>query len=500
VKLLFAPLLAVLAAPAAQETASEPAHPDAAALLAALALTGEEREECLALALGLVLGGDCEGALARLDEAGASASGANDELGARIALERARLAAWMELRDSFLAELAAGQKPLALELDGKKVSTTFTRQGDELVLAKAPRARISVRELAPEALLPSIPKDRFADANEWLKIYPYCVASNPKWKRLTTSEKASAELKRDAEEFYPRMVALGPAVRAVDRLARRAPPADRAGAEAVLAEIEALLDQGGESACVRARLPRLSALATCLTAMVAGALELGELVHAAVGSADDGTPRLTYDFSSESQAIDWRRDDGYLASLRGALEPVSAETSVAVDKDGFRASGAFCWLHVLEFSAPMRVRYRLRWEPGAGKPRTFAFALGMLADEGERHVRMAELGFLYVDEQDGRYTAVRPSGNPTVQAGQVYALELAHDGTKAVARIDGNDRAEAEAQARRSGRVFLWGHSDLALSIPSLEIEGHVTPESMARLRAEWARAELERLGLGPER
>jgi hypothetical protein len=326
------------------------------------------------------------------------------------------------------------------------------------------------------------------------------VAANPKWKRLSTSESASAELKRDAEEFYPRLAGLAPAVRAIDRLARRAAPADRAGAETVLEEIRALLALGRESDCVRARLPRLTALAQNLLARVAGALELAELVHAQVDTADDGAPRLTYDFASEPQALDWRRDDGYLASLRGALPPVSAGEAPAelpTGKDGFRASGEFCWRHALEFRAPLRVRYQVRWEPGAGKAsKAFAFALGMLADPGERHVRMAELGFLYVDEQDGQYTAVRPSGNPIVQAGHLYALELAHDGTRAVGSINGEPRVEAEAPGRKAGHVFLWSHSDLAISIPSLVIEGHPTPESLAGRRAEWARAGLERLGL----
>ena len=269
-----------LADPAPCQESGGP-RPEGAELLLALSLGGEEAEECLALALDLAMRGDCEGGLARLEAARGASSGGNDELGRRLALEHTRLAAWIELRDGFLNELAASGKPLALELDGKKVSTAFTRAGDELVLAKAPRPRLSVRELAPEALLPAIPKDRFAGAKEWLKIYPYCVAANPKWKRLTTSEASSTELKRDAEEFYPRMALLAPSVRAIDRLARRAPPTERAGAQDVLSEIQALLAQGREQACVRARLPRLSALAEHLLALVSGAMELGELVHAA---------------------------------------------------------------------------------------------------------------------------------------------------------------------------------------------------------------------------
>ena len=495
---LLAALLAAspLAGRASLQGASAPARASGDERFGALALSGDEREECLALALSLVLGGDCEGGLARLDAARGNES---DELGRRVALERTRLAAWIELRDAFLAELAAGSKPLTLELDGKKISTTFAREGDELVLARGPRPRLSVRELAPEALLPAIPKERFAGANEWLKIYPYCVAANPKWKRLSTSQAASAELKRDAEEFYPRLARLAPSVRALDRLAQRAPPTERAGAHAALAEIEALLALGREPACVQVRLPRLAALATHLLALVSGAMEPGELVHGEVGRGDDGTSRLVYDFSSAPQAQDWRRDDGYLDSLRAPLEPVTAERSAGFDvgKDGFRASGEFCWQHVLEFRAPMRVRYRLRWEPAAQKSsKVFAFALGMLADEGERHVRVNELGFLYVDEQDGNYTAVRPTGNATVQAGQTYALELVHDGEKVTAWVDGTARAEAEAMGRKAGRVFLWGHSDLAICVSALEIEGDVTPDSLAALRAEWARAEFERLRL----
>ncbi len=502
VPLLFLFPLASLPFPPQENGAAEP--PSGAGLFTALALGGEEREECLALALNLATNGDCEGALGWIDAARGLSGNENDELARRFTTERTRLAAWIALRDAFLAELAQSGKPLALELDGKKVSTTFTREGDELVLARGPRPRLGVRELAPETLLPAIPKERFAGANEWLKIYPYCVTGNPKWKRLNTSAAASAELERDAEEFYPRLALLGPSVRAIERLAWRAPPTEPGAARAALAEIEALLALGREPACVRARLPALGDLAAHLLALVAGALELGELVHATVTSADDGTARLAYDFSSTSQAEDWLRDDGYLASLRSALEPVrveSSSTEFPVGPKGFSANGEFCWRHMLEFQAPLRVRYRLRWEPGAKQSnQVFAFALGMLSDEGERHVRANELGFLYVDEQDGRYTAVRPTGNAIVQLGQTYALELVHDGEKAAVWVDGTLRAEAAAKERRSGHVFLWGHSDLPLSLSALEIEGQVTPASLARLRAEWARADLERIGLGPQR
>jgi hypothetical protein len=496
-------LLSLASPPSAPQESGEAAPASGAALFSALAFADTEREERLALALSVALSGDCEGALTWLGVAGGSGS-ADDELGRRLATERTRLAAWIELRDSFLAELVQSGKPLVLELDGKKVSTTFTREGDELVLARAPRPRLRVRELAPEALLPAIPKERFAGAKEWLKIYPYCVAANPKWKRLTTSDSASAELKRDAEAFYPRLALLGPSVRAIDKLARRAPPADAVAARAALAEIGAMLALGREPACVQARLPALGALADHLLKIVADALELGELVHGTVTPAEGGTVRLAYDFTSPAQAEDWLRDEGYLASLRSALEPVHAvasSTAFPVGPKGFSANGEFCWRHALEFQAPMHVRYRLRWEPGANQAnKVFSFALGMLGDEGERHVRVNELGFLYVDEQDGRYTAVRPTGNATVQLGQTYALELVHDGEKVAVSVDGTLRAEAAAKERKAGHVFLWGHSDVAINVSALEIEGHVTPASLAKLRADWARAELERLGLGPGR
>lgn len=500
--------LFVLGAPAAlpgtapQEAGAAVAG-DEGALFRSLALRQEEREECLALALTLAMSGDCEAGLQWLDAAsGGAHPDDGGELERRIALERKRLAAWIELRDAFLGELAAAGKPLALELDKKKVSTTFTREGDELVLARGPRKRLSVRALAPEPLLASIPKERFAGANEWLKIYPYCVSANPKWKRLTTSEASSAELKRDAEEFYPRLVALGPVVHAIERLSQGPAVEDTAQAQAVLSEIEGLLALGRDVACVRARLPALGALGARVLARLARALEVGDLVHAALSSPAQGTLRLTYDFSAPEQERDWRRDDGYLEHLRAQLEPVSADseaTRFAPGAQGFTGNGTFCWRHVLEFQSPLRVRYRVRWEPFEGAPKkVFAFALGMLGDAQERHLRAAELGFLYVDEQDGPYTAVRPKGDGTVQLGQTYAIEVLHDGHKVEVWVDGVLRSQAQAQARKQGRLFLWGHSDLRISVPSLEIEGGVTPASLDALRAEWVRARLAALGLDP--
>ena len=51
-----------------------------------------------------------------------------------------------------LAALEADGKKLALELDGKRVSTRFQREGEEIVLERGPKKRIAVRSLKPETL------------------------------------------------------------------------------------------------------------------------------------------------------------------------------------------------------------------------------------------------------------------------------------------------------------------------------------------------------------
>jgi hypothetical protein len=508
VVLATVPLPLLLSLPLARipQSAEESAAREKA-LFSALALAPTELEERLALALSLVVSGDCETALEWLDTASGAAG--DQELVRRVVTERARLAAWIELRDAFLAELEESGKPLALELDGKRVSTPIRREGDELVLARGPTKRLSVRALAPEMLVAAIPKERFAGAMEWLKIYPYCVAANPKWKRLTTSEPSSAELERDAQEHYPRLRALGEVTGALTRLAQRAPPADAAEARAALAEVQGLLAHGGELACVRVRRPALGALALQLLEEVAAAMEVAELVHASVGPpagpAEPGALRLlrlVYDFSTEDQARDWVREDEYLEGLRAQLDPVGASVEAeAFGPMGFGGRGEFCWRHVLEFQRPLRVRYRVRWEPFQGQPqRTFAFALGLLGDADGRHVRVNELGFLYVDEKDGPYTAVRPKGDATVELGRTYAIELVHDGREVAVSVEGVPRARAAAKARTEGRIFLWGHSDVLVRVPELEIEGCVTPASLAALRAAWVRARLDALGLEPRR
>jgi hypothetical protein len=495
--------LAILGAPpplaAATARRAQAEKPDVAALLAGLGLTRDEREESLAFALARFSAGDCEGALHWLELASA-ATGAGDELAQRIATERQRVQAWIALRDAFLAELVTSQKPLTLELGAKKVASPITREGDELVLARGAQ-RVSVRSLAPEALLPQIPKERFAGANEWLKIYPYCADANPKWKRLTTKDPSAQVLQRDAEEFYPHLVALRPLVVAIEELAERAPPADPAGARAALSAVEALLAQRTE-ACVAARLAALGVLAEQLLAEVADGMTIAELVHAKVSEPSPGTLRLAYDFASPDQAEDWQLDEGYLDDLRRQLPPLKGDEEVfAPGPQGFAGAGATCWRHVLDFQAPTRVRYQVRWELDQSAVRkVFAFAVGMLADASERHLRAQELGFLYVDEQDGRYTAVRPKGDSTVQLGRTYTVELVHDGEKVGATVDGELRAEARAETRKEGHVFLWCHSDLRITVPALEIEGRVTPASLAALRAQWVRAKLHALGVADDK
>ena len=491
------PLLALallLAQEAPAPTAAEPT-----ALFQALAPRPEEREACLALALARVRAGDCEDGLAWIDRA--RGAGGEDELARRLATERARLAAWIALRDEFLAELAASGKPLALELDGKKLSSPIAREGDTLVLTKGDR-RVAVRALAPEALAAQIPKERFEGPREELKIYPYCIAANPKWKRLTTSGAAAAELRRDAEEFYPRFAALAPVVERLERLARSTPPGDAGGARAALAELDAVLALRADP-LVAARLTTLATLVEQLLTQAAAALGPAELTHAKVGEPTPGTFHLLYDFADEVQAADWERDDGFLADLRGSLGPVLAadeETRFAPGPKGFQGNGEFVWRHALEFQVPLTLRYSVRWEPIAGRPgQVFAFAAGMLADAEGRHLRAHELGFLYVDELDGPYTAVRPQGDATVQLGQTYALELVHDGRTVEVRVDGVPRAEAPAERRAAGRVFLWGHSDLRITVGRVEIEGRIAPAALAAARSRWVRRGLEERGIAPE-
>lgn len=475
---------------------------DVASLFGALELRQDEREECLALALAMASAGDCEGGLDWLDAA-LGARGTTDDLGARAARERERLRGWIALRDEFLAELAAGQKPLAFELDGKKVSSPFVREGDELVLAKGAKARVAVRTLRPEDLVAQIPKERFTGAREWLKVYPYCVTANPKWKRLTTEGTEAAELKRDAEAFYPRLAALGGAVERLHRLSKGSSPANAAGARAALGELEGVLALRSE-ACVAARLAGLSTLARHLLETIAAAMGVAELTRAEVDELENGALRLGYRFEDEGQGRDWLADDGYLPELRQQLEPVTASdahTRFAPGPKGFVGNGAFGWRHALEFQAPLTVRYQVRWDPTEGQPgKVFAFAVGMLADEDGRHLRAHELGFLYVDELDGPYAAVRPKGDATVQLGQTYALELRHDGRKVEVWVDGVLRAEAAAERRAEGRVFLWGHSDLRIAVPAFEIEGRVAPGSLAAARARWVQSELAARGLAEAR
>jgi len=479
-------LLALGARGAAQTP--PPPDPPSEADLRALALEPSEREERLALALHVAMAGDCEAALARLGDPAADPA---DELGRRTALERERIQAWIGLRDAVLAEFAGDGKTLALEIGGKKVSTAFTREGDELVLARGPEKRISVRALAPEMLLPSIPKERFTGAEEWLKIYPYCVTGNAKWKRLTTSHSSSDALKQDAEETYPDLWSLGEVALALEELAARPAPTSATEARACVAAIGALLAQR-ERACVARRAETLASLAERGLHQAAAALSLADLVHGRIETPKEGITRLVYDFSDPLQAEDWFRDDAYLAEVRRQLDPVRAgdeSSAFAPGPKGFQGNGAVTWRHRIEFEAPVRVRYQVRWEPTeTSNGQVFAFAMGILGDAGERHVRCAELGFLYVDERDGRYLARRPKGDAVVQLGQTYEIELVHDGQHARVLVDGVERADGDAKARKEGSVFLWCHSDLLISVPRIEVEGRVTADTLARLRAAWVR------------
>src|SRR5204863_983978 len=113
------------------------------------------------------------------------------------------------------------------------------------------------------------------------------------------------------------------------------------------------------------------------------------------------------------------------------------------------------------------------------------FAVG-LADDGQEHFMWA-LNTSVLQCVDGeRFETAGAPGRFFMNA--PYAMQILHDGTQVRLISEGNE-VSLGAGARTSGAIFLRGHCEDPVRVTQLVIEGHLVPESFARLR----RARVER-------
>jgi hypothetical protein len=496
-----------------QEPASE--QEAAPALdLSALEAGPEDFEARLALALWEAHQRRLGAALGRLD-ALPSAGGAEGLERARR--ERERIAALQAARDGRLAAAAAEGARIPLQRGSERALAKVLGFADGQV--KLGNNRFSLDAIAADELscaeLLKQEESLPAGSPKWVRAYALLLAREGDWERAlpaSSGDAAEDELQRslraDAEGFGA-MLRLGRAAGELAELARfpvQAPSSvGAAEAQAALAAIRGVLGELSDLPFVAARRDRLRVVAT---AALGASFDTDPGVPGLRGKAqrlENGLVRISYAFDDPEEAQDFALLADALPDWHDSMQPVEkpiAESYLIARQGAFYGDGQVTYRHALDFAAPVRVRYAMRYVAREGDPVDVGVVLiGLAWDGSSSFVAASDFGDVYATEYDlGRGERSICEGERSVKVGEVYEvearLESGPEGATIQAWRGGTPRQQLSAGALRSGGLFLFVHTPRIVAFESIEIEGRAETFSMRALRERWVSAQLAELGL----
>jgi len=470
---------------------------DPAKAARALALKDSEVDARLAAALARARRGAFDAALAELEQLSAVSA---EAVAARARVERERLSKFLAALEASLSRHAQTKPRVELGLDGQRVKGVLVGFGAGVLALESGgvRRELQLAQIGLTQLADLAPKADKEASPELLKFYPYMLAGDAKWKRLTAPGSSEFKaLKADAEDFYPAHAKLGDAVLTTADLAAapRAESAERA--RALVDEIKALWTQSKQFEFVSSRAAALGDLAAGALERSASELGARELTHGEVVELEDGGVKLTYRFKQADECEDFVFDellrDQVWEDHRKGGDPGTFAPAVG----GFSGFGDSCWRHVLEFEAPLTVRYSVRPILREGvEISIFGFALGACADRLGSNLRAMAQSSLVAETPNDRRVAPCRGGREGVMLGQTYRIELRHDGKRGSMWIGNQEAAVLENLAMKEGHVFIATLGDLALNVSEVEIEGKLSSSSLAGARQRWIEGRLTALAL----
>ena len=496
-------LPSLLALAAAATTASPPA-PTAPAVLqdeaARIARSGPAAE--LDLARHLVRSSRPEEALTHLDAVLGEAPG--PEL-AGLGRERARVAAFLELRETFLTGLAAEGGRLRVPVDGKHRNLRLEGYADGVITFA--KNKYEVAELAVGDLdLADLAKAMGTAKVEPLEVRAHVLAlvGDRRWDEVWGRDaEGPAELLADltgAADSVERGARVA-ALRELEAfLGRRLSTAD---GDRVVELVTGVFPEGGVALDDDPGRHRFRTLRDLVIAGLEASFaprHLPEILHAAEAEMRDGELVLRYDFSKAEQLEDWLRDDTYLgqAGQIGLLKTPEDEHRVGLVDDSLEFLGTRGLRFVLPYHGPLRLRYAMQL-PEVGEDGLLWQMLVHVHDDLDKNrfvvhnlgywIELLDLNFPSEVEREAQYYEI----------GADYWVELTVDrGSDLTARReDLTEEFLLTMPSRRVNRgyVRLTSHTDYPTRFTAIELQG--TPD-MARLdlfRGAWVDERLEALG-----
>jgi len=477
--------------------------------LAQLKAEPSDVEAHLAHALWEAKEGRLASAVSRLD-ALASAQGTDAE---RARRERQRIAALQVARDGRLAAAAAAGARIPIQRGSERAIVKVLGFADgsvQLATNRFSLGSIAADELSCAELLKqeeSVP----AGSPKWVRAYAQLLARDRDWERALPGDEDLDELgrslKADAESL-DHVLRLGHAVSELEKLSLF--PLHSSGLGA--AEAQAAVDDVRSVVAELADLPFVAARRVALRGLAVAALGMRfdadpglPGLRGAAQRLPNGLARITYDFEDPDQIKDFGLVQGALADWHKSFQPVEkpiAESYLIARQGALFGDGQVTYRHALDFAAPIRVRYSMRYVAREGDPADVGVLMvGLAWDGSSSFLGATDFGDVYATEYDlGRGERAICEGERAVKVGDVYEvearLETSPDGATIQAWRGGAARKQLSAGALRSGGLFLFVHSPRIVAIESMEIEGRPETFSLKALRERWVAAQVSELGL----
>ena len=470
-----------------------------------LELQTAEVEAWIGRALARAERGQLGLALSELEQL--DAAGLSGEWADRLARERERLHALSQLRERVLAEHQASGKALRMEIDGRRQMLHIRALEADRILLTADEDEpdeLPKDELALQGIVDQASPDALAAAGLWARAWPECFRGDSRWKRrlVKASEPRDIELKEDAEHWYPRARQVGRAALALSDVRQRADYEASSGAQEFVNALQALWESSSELECVNSRAAPLRGLARAAYDLLSQGLSPVDHLNGQVTQLDGDRLRVHYDFETPEQESDFRPDITYLAAYRSANGPLVGEEhldALRVHKGSLQGSGRALMRHVLEFAAPLKVDWKVRYRQGkAGDDGKIVYSLGLCGDRLERTIMASIFGWLHMILPGGQVQLYKPEADALVWAVHEYVFSFEHDGetVKLVRDGKGASTTSGSAQGLTEGRLFVFLHSDHEVWLTELTIEGEVKAEALEKRRRIWVEEQVAALGI----
>ena len=422
--------------------------------------------------------------------------------------EQARIAAWYELSSRFWDESIAEGHRLTLTVRRKtlkRVQITSRDEDGSLLLGsnKFGIRRFRSEELDPVEVAAQMGKASDSIRNDPARRWLQLLRGEGKARRWLAAGKdpVAVELAPDAARYEELLgrgeVLLGwlgiqgeietfdPArvERELERLDRL-----REGSHPLFQELEGELRAGVERLLGRAidlEGPR---------ALVRGKLEdLGE-----------ERVRVTYEFDSEEERLDFLDSPTYLEHVHGRMNELAGKVRKPAFRQGegfLEGIGAGCVRLDFPFEAPIKASWDVEYRPRKKQinPAALQFMVGVLDDGEGSYAGLMDFGNLEVAH--GPSGMNKPDYNldkrTNLKPKKRYAFEFTRDlDGKMVCVIDGDRVNEFTAVPRlRRGGVFLWVHSDMPVLVHRLTIEAQLPPSAYELRRTMLAREQMAARG-----